>query len=222
MSRETGVKGLSSRDRRTVLKTGFSLFAGLLTAGCSGNGSGSDPQGNDGSKTANDSQTAKPTSTEAETSTSGTTQTGTSESQGNSNNYSDPNESSAEKEIQSIYQNQGYHWAEWESLDGFNLPENVEELSIDPSNGNKDSELLLANFYELFNSDTGAESGYLGLKHQEEGSKLLISTGYVTPDGPGTAKHDWEYDQAEVDKFFSEYVESVDDASDGFPSELLS
>ena len=218
MSRETGVKGLSSRDRRTVLKTGFSLFAGLLTAGCSGNGSGSDPQGNDGSKTANDSQTAKPTSTEAETSTSGTTQTGTSESQGTSNNYSETEESSAEKEIQSFYQNEGYGWAEWESLDGFNLPENVGELSINSSEENRDSEWLIATFNDISSSDTT----YLGIKEYEEGSDLLISVGTVDSGSPGTVYHDLEYDEGELEVFFSEYDESVDDASDGFPAELLS
>ena len=32
---------------------------------------------------------------------------------------------------------------------------------------------------------------------------------------------DQKYDQGELEDFFSEYVESADDASDGFPSELL-
>jgi len=206
-----------SGDRRTFLKTGLGLATGALTAGCSGNGSGSDPQGNDGPRTANDSQTAKPTSTEAETSTSGTTQTGKSESQGNSNDYSDPNESSAEKEIQSFYQNEGYGWAEWESLDGFNLPENVGELSINSSDENRDSEWLIATFNDISSSDTT----YLGITEYEEGSDLLISVGTVDSGSPGTVYHDLEYDRGELEEFFSEYVESADDASDDFPSDLL-
>jgi len=114
--------------RRTAVKSGAGLAVTILAPGCMGDQSGS-TGGQSGNGTSEPSTSDGGGSSETSTSSQTALTTETDSAQGSGTSYSDPTQGKHEDKVEGFYDENGYEWVEWESLEGISLPDNMAEIA---------------------------------------------------------------------------------------------